>query len=169
MRIVELSAFVAAPLGGATLAALGADVIRIEPPGGGVDIDRWPVLPNGRSLYRAGLDQGKRSVTVDMRTEDGRSHAARLITAPGDGGGILLTNLPAAGWNSYDELRKLRSDLIMVAITGNRDSGTAVDYTVNAAVGFPWITGPEDHNGPVNHVLPAWDCMTGFLAATAIL
>ena len=86
LRIVELSAFVAAPLGGATLAALGADVIRIEPPGGGIDIDRWPVLPNGRSLYRAGLDQGKRSATVDMRTEDGRSIAARLITAPGEGG-----------------------------------------------------------------------------------
>jgi 2-methylfumaryl-CoA isomerase len=169
LRIVELSAFVAAPLGGATLAALGADVIRIEPPGGGIDIDRWPVLPNGRSLYRAGLDQGKRSVTLDMRTEDGRSDAARLITAPGEGGGILLTNLPVAAWNSYDELRKLRSDLIMVAITGSRDGGTAVDYTVNAAVGFPWVTGPEGHDGPVNHVLPAWDCMTGFLAATAIL
>ena len=169
LRIVELSAFVAAPLGGATLAALGADVIRIEPPGGGIDIDRWPVLPNGRSLYRAGLDQGKRSVTLDMRTEDGRSDAARLITAPGEGGGILLTNLPVAAWNSYDELRKRRSDLIMVAITGSRDGGTAVDYTVNAAVGFPWVTGPEGHDGPVNHVLPAWDCMTGFLAATAIL
>jgi 2-methylfumaryl-CoA isomerase len=169
MRIVELSAFVAAPLGGATLAALGADVIRIEQPGGGIDIDRWPVLPNGRSLYRAGLDQGKRSVTVDMRTDYGRSQAGRLITAPGEGGGILLTNLPVAEWNSYEELCKLRSDLIMVAVTGNRDSGTAVDYTVNAAVGFPWITGPEDHNGPVNHVLPAWDCMTGLLAATAIL
>jgi 2-methylfumaryl-CoA isomerase len=169
LRIVELSAFVAAPLGGATLAALGADVIRIEPPRGGIDIDRWPVLPNGRSLYRAGLDQGKRSVTLDMRTEDGRSDAARLITAPGEGGGILLTNLPVAAWNSYDELRKRRSDLIMVAITGSRDGGTAVDYTVNAAVGFPWVTGPEGHDGPVNHVLPAWDCMTGFLAATAIL
>ena len=169
LRIVELSAFVAAPLGGATLAALGADVIRIEPPGGGIDIDRWPVLPNGRSLYRAGLDQGKRSVTLDMRTDDGQGRAAGLITAPGEGGGILLTNLPVAGWNSYDELRRLRSDLIMVAITGSRDGGTAVDYTVNAAVGFPWITGPEGHDGPVNHVLPAWDCMTGFLAATAIL
>jgi 2-methylfumaryl-CoA isomerase len=169
LRIVELSVFVAAPLGGATLAALGADVIRIEPPGGGIDIDRWPVLPNGRSLYRAGLDQGKRSVTVDVRTEDGQRLAARLITAPGEGGGILLTNLPVAGWNSYDELRKLRSDLIMVVITGSRDGGTAVDYTVNAAVGFPWVTGPEGHDGPVNHVLPAWDCMTGLLAATAIL
>jgi 2-methylfumaryl-CoA isomerase len=148
LRIVELSAFVAAPLGGATLAALGADVIRIEPPGGGIDMDRWPVLPNGRSLYRAGLDQGKRSVTIDMRSEDGRSQATRLITAPGEGRGILLTNLPVAGWNSYDELRKLRSDLIMVAITGSRDGSTAVDYTVNAAVGFPWITGPQGHDGP---------------------
>jgi 2-methylfumaryl-CoA isomerase len=169
LRIVELSAFVAAPLGGATLAALGADVIRIEPPGGGIDIDRWPVLANGRSLYRAGLDQGKRSVTLDMRTEAGQTLAARLITAPGEGGGILLTNLPVAGWNSFDELRKLRSDLIMVVITGSRDGGIAVDYTVNAAVGFPWVTGPEGHDRPVNHVLPAWDCMTGLLAATAIL
>jgi 2-methylfumaryl-CoA isomerase len=92
-----------------------------------------------------------------------------LITAPGEGAGILLTNLPVAGWNSYDELRKLRPDLIMVVITGSRDGGTAVDYTVNAAVGFPFVTGPEGHVGPVNHVLPAWDCMTGFLAATAIL
>jgi 2-methylfumaryl-CoA isomerase len=169
LRIVELSAFVAAPLGGATLAALGADVIRVEPPGGGIDIDRWPILPNGRSLYRAGLDQGKRSVTIDTRTEEGRNLAARLVTAPGGGGGILLTNLAVAGWNSYDELRKLRPDLIMVAITGSRDGGTAVDYTVNAALGFPWITGPENHTGPVNQVLPAWDCMAGLLAATAIL
>jgi 2-methylfumaryl-CoA isomerase len=81
----------------------------------------------------------------------------------------VLTNLPVRGWNSYPELSKLRADLIMVVITGDRDGGTAVDYTVNAAVGFPWLTGPEDHDGPVNHVLPAWDGMTGFLAAFAIL
>lgn len=168
LRIVEMSAFIAAPLGGATLAALGADVIRVDPPGGGIDIARWP-LHNGRSLYRAGLDQGKRSVILDTRTEEGRSQAARLITAPGEGGGIFLTNLPSAAWSSYGELSKVRPDLIMVLITGSRDGGTAVDYTVNAALGFPFITGPEGHQGPVNHVLPAWDCMTGFLAATAIL
>src|SRR2546428_9104698 len=57
----------------------------------------------------------------------------------------------------------------MFVITGNRDGTAAVDYTVNAALGFPLITGPEGHDGPVNHVLPAWDAMTGFLAATAIL
>jgi len=168
LRVVELSAFVAAPLGGATLAALGADVIRVDPPGGGIDIDRWP-LHRGRSLYWAGLNQGKRSVTIDTRTEVGQRQVAGLIAAPGEGGGIVLTNLPVKGWSSYVELSKLRRDLIMVVITGDRDGGTAVDYTVNAALGFPRLTGPEDHDGPVNHVLPAWDGMTGFLAALAIL
>jgi 2-methylfumaryl-CoA isomerase len=168
LRIIELSAFVAAPLGGATLAALGADVIRVDPPGGGIDIDRWP-LHNGRSLYWAGLNQGKRSVTIDTRTEVGQRQVAGLITAPGEGGGIVLTNLPVKGWNSYESLAELRRDLIMVVITGDRDGGTAVDYTVNATLGFPWLTGPDDHDGPVNHVLPAWDGMTGYLAALAIL
>ena len=168
LRVVEISAFVAAPLGGATLAALGADVIRVDPPGGGVDIGRWP-LHRGRSLYWAGLNQGKRSVTIDTRQASGQEKVAKLICAPGEGGGIFLTNLPVSGWSSFDELKKLRGDLIMVVITGNRDGSAAVDYTVNAALGFPLITGPEDTDGPVNHVLPAWDAMTGFLAATAIL
>ena len=168
LRVVEISAFVAAPLGGATLAAMGADVIRIDPPGGGIDIGRWP-LHRGRSLYWAGLNQGKRSVTIDTRHQPGQEKVAKIITAPGDGGGAFLTNLPASGWCSYDELKKLRRDLIMVVITGNRDGSAAVDYTVNAALGFPLITGPEGHDGPVNHVLPAWDAMTGFLAAIAIL
>jgi 2-methylfumaryl-CoA isomerase len=168
LRVVELSAFVAAPLGGATLAGLGADVIRVDPPGGGIDIDRWP-MHRGGSLYWSGLNQGKRSVTIDTRTEAGQRQVAGLIAAPGDGGGIVLTNLPVKGWSSYAELSKLRRDLIMVVITGDRDGGTAVDYTVNAALGFPWLTGPEDHESPVNHVLPAWDGMTGFLAAAAIL
>jgi 2-methylfumaryl-CoA isomerase len=168
LRVVEISAFIAAPLGGATLAALGADVIRVDPPGGGIDIGRWP-LHRGRSLYWAGLNLGKRSVTIDTHSDEGRHQVAKLITAPGEGGGILLTNLSVSGWNSYEQLSKLRQDLIMVRITGNRDGSQAVDYTVNAAVGFPGITGPEGHDGPVNHVLPAWDAMTGFLAATAIL
>jgi 2-methylfumaryl-CoA isomerase len=168
LRIVEMSAFIAAPLGGACLASLGADVIRIDPPGGGIDIGRWP-LHQGRSLYWAGLNQGKRSVTIDFKTEAGKRQAARLITAPGAGGAIFLTNLPTAKWNSYEELSRLRDDLIMVLITGSRRGATAVDYTVNAELGFPYVTGPEGHAGPVNHVLPAWDAMTGFLAATAIL
>src|SRR5258708_36685849 len=162
LRVVEISAFIDAPLGGATLAALGADVIRVDPPGGGVDIGRWP-LHRGRSLYWAGLNQGKRSVTIDMRQAPGQEKVAGLICAPGEGGGIFLTNLPVSGWSSYDELKKLRGDLIMVVISGNRDGTAAVDYTVNAALGFPFITGPEDAEAPANHVLPPWHAMPGCL------
>jgi len=68
MRVVEGSAFVAAPLGGMTLAQLGADVIRFDPIGGGLDVDRWPVTATGHSLFWAGLNKGKRSIAVDIRS-----------------------------------------------------------------------------------------------------
>ncbi len=168
LRVVELSAFVAAPLAGMTLAALGADVIRIDRPEGGLDFHRWPVTRDGQSLYWTGLNKGKRSVAIDLTTPRGRDLATRLICAPGAGAGIVLTNL-AGGWMSYQALSAQRADLIMVSILGNPDGSSAVDYTVNAATGFPFLTGPEDWDAPVNHVLPAWDGMTGFLAATGIL
>ena len=168
LRVVELGAFIAGPFGGVALASLGAEVIRVDPPGGGIDINRGPRF-RGRSLYWAGINQGKRSVTVDTRTEEGRRQVVRLITAPGEGGGIVLTNLPVAEWNSYDELRKQRPDVIMVVITGQQGGASAVDYTVSAGLGFPWITGPEGYAHPVNHVLPAFDVMTGYCAAMAIV
>lgn len=168
LRIVEVSAFVAAPMAGATLASMGAEVLRVEQIGGGIDARRWP-LHQGRSLYRQGLDRGKRSLTVDLRSPRGQQLVTDLIRRGGEGGGILLTNLPARGWMAYERLAAERPDLVMVAITGAAGGGSAVDYTVNAGVGFPWVTGPEDAAGPVNHVLPAWDVTTAMLAATALL
>jgi len=164
LRVVELSAFVAAPLGGATLAALGADVIRVDPLGGGLDIHRWP-LHEGRSLYWDGLNRGKRSVTLDLRSERGAAIAALLAADAG----TVLTNLPEREPLAYRRLRERRSDLVMLSISGRADGGAAVDYTVNAGIGFPWITGPEGYDRPVNHVLPAWDVATGFLAAAGLL
>lgn len=170
LRVMELSAFVAAPIGGATLAAMGAEVIRVDPLGGGIDAGRWP-LHNGQSLYWSGLNQGKRSVTLDLHSERGREILIQLVTGrAGDAeGGILLTNLGVPNWMGYQRLVDRRPDMIMVLITGNPDGSTAVDYTINAALGYPDVTGPSDHDGPVNHVLPAWDALTGYLSATAIL
>jgi 2-methylfumaryl-CoA isomerase len=168
LRVVEHSAYVAAPLAGTTLASLGADVIRIEQRGGGIDAMRWPVH-DGRSLYRAGLDQGKRLVGLDLRSDRGQQIASKLIASGGAGGGILLTNLGTKGWMAFESLVRLRPDLIMVQITGWPDGRPAVDYTVNAALGFPLVTGPASWEGPVNHVLPAWDVATGLSAALAIL
>jgi 2-methylfumaryl-CoA isomerase len=169
LRVIEGSAFVAAPLGGMTLAQLGADVIRFDQIGGGIDYNRWPLAPSGGSLFWAGLNKGKRSIQIDLHSPQGRELVAALIGSPGPGGGILLTNFPARGWLAYDALRERRADLIMCALSGNPDGSSEVDYTVNPATGFPWATGPRDLAGPLNSVLPAWDAIMGGLAATGIL
>ncbi len=169
MRVIEASAFIAAPFGGMTLAQMGADVIRIDPIGGGLDINRWPVTRDGASLYWAGLNKGKRSVTIDLRSPEGRELAQALATAPGPQAGILLTNLPTRGWLDPASLRARRSDLIMASVIGNRDGTAALDYTVNVAVGFPMVTGPVEHSGPVNHVMPVWDLVAGYALVSGIL
>jgi 2-methylfumaryl-CoA isomerase len=169
LRVVEGSAFVAAPLGGMTLAQLGADVIRFDPIGGGLDHGRWPVTSQGASLFWAGLNKGKRSIQVDLGSGEGREIVSALITAPGPEAGLFLTNFPARGFLDYQRLATRRPDLIMVNIVGNHDGSSAVDYTVNPATGFAWGTGPRDLAVPFNHLLPAWDAITGALAATGLL
>ena len=59
LRVIEGSAFIAAPSAGMTLAQMGAEVIRFDPLGGGLDYRRWPVTANGESIYWAGLNKGK--------------------------------------------------------------------------------------------------------------
>jgi len=169
LRIVEGSAFIAAPMCGMTLAQLGADVIRFDNIQGGVDYHRWPVNPDNHSFYWADLNKGKRSFAVDLKSERGRELVTALITVEGPEGGIFSTNLPAKGWLSYASLKSHREDLIQLAIIGDRHGGTALDYTVNAKVGFPNITGPDDDDRPVNHVLPAWDNIAAYMAALSIL
>jgi len=165
LRVVEISSFVAAPLGGLTLAQLGADVIRIDPLGGAADVGRWPLAPSGTSLLWTGMNKAKRSVAIDFRSEAGRDVATRLITRAG----IVLTNAVGQEWLSHGALVPHRADLIHLQIEGHHDGSAAVDYTVNAEIGFPLITGPADHAGPVSHVLPAWDVACGLYAAVGLL
>lgn len=169
LRVVEGTAFVAAPSGGMTLAQLGADVIRFDPIGGSLDIGRWPLTRDGKSLCWAGLNKGKRSICVNFRDPRGQELLTRLICSPGEEAGIFSTNFPARGWLSYDALKAHRADLIMVNLTGRRDGGSEVDYTVNPQIGFPMLTGPPGSQEPVNHVLPAWDFITGQMIALGIL
>ncbi|TPE53584.1 CoA transferase [Amaricoccus solimangrovi] len=169
LRVVESSAFVAVPSAGMTLAQMGADVIRIDLPGGGMDAARWPVTPDGRSLFWAGMNKGKRSVAIDVADPRGRELAAELICAPGPDAGCFITNLPARGEMSFASLRERREDVIMVSLKGTRDGGPAVDYSVNPALGFPMATGPEGSADPVAHVLPAWDLIAGQMVALGLL
>ena len=169
LRVVEGSAFVAAPLGGMTLAQLGAEVIRFDAIGGGLDYQRWPVTEEGVSLFWAGLNKGKKSIQVDLRSEAGREIITQLITQPGPANGIILSNFPESSWLSYERLRQERDDLIYVNIIGNPDASTAVDYTVNPSSGFAMATGPIGSNMPTNPALPARDTATGLTAALGLL
>ncbi len=169
LRVVEVSAFVAAPSAGLALAQMGAEVIRIDDIRGGLDYRRWPVTGDDTSLFWQGLNKNKRSVAIDIRKPQGRELARSIICASGEDAGILLTNFPPRGWLDYESLREARKDLIQLTVMGNRHGGSAVDYTVNPAMGVPMFTGPEEHAGPVNSVIPAWDCITGQMAVSGLL
>jgi len=169
MRVVEGSAFVAVPLAGMTLAQLGAEVIRFDRIGGGLDAGRWPLAPSGQSLFWAGLNKGKKSIAVDVRRPEGRELVTRIVTAPGEDAGLFLTNLRVRGWMDYETLHQHRDDLVMVTLTGDRHGRPQVDYTVNPALGIPAMTGPVGSDAPVAHAMPAWDVAAGHLVVSSLL
>ncbi|OZE24515.1 2-methylfumaryl-CoA isomerase [Rhodococcus sp. 05-2254-6] len=168
VRVIEASSFVAGPSAGLALSQLGADVIRVDPPAGGSDAGRWPLSRTGSSLFWANLNRGKRSVTIDHRTPEGRELLVGLVTAPGPGSGILVDNMVGRSRIRYEQLAEHRADAIHVHIEGRRGGLPAVDYSINAEIGVPMMTGPSHSVGPVNHVLPAWDLVTGMIAATSV-
>ncbi len=170
LRIVEAASFIAAPSCGLHCAQLGAEVIRIDAIGGGPDRNRWPQAADGESLYWQGLNKGKKSVALDLRQPEGRELAQRIATAAGDGAGLFVTNFPADGFLSHERLAALRPDIITLRIMGWHDGTPAVDYTVNAAMGIPLMTGPAVLGDvPVNSVLPTWDLMAGAYGAFSLL
>jgi 2-methylfumaryl-CoA isomerase len=163
ISLIEVSSFVASPTAGLYLAQMGAEVIRVDQLGGGQDFRRWPVTDKNDSLSWENINRAKKSVALDLTSKDGRALLTDLIVKTG----ILVTNLPATGFLAHDRLAALRPDLITVRIMGWPDGAVALDYTANAVVGYPALTGLGDD--PVNHVLPAWDLLTGAYAAFALL
>ena len=164
LRIIEVSSFVAAPLAGMTLGSLGAEVIRVDPIGGAADYHRWPITEDGESIYWANLNQGKRSLAANFRDPEATALIRDLILEAG----IVVTNAAGRDWLDYDKLAQSRPDLIHVQVLGRADGRGALDYTVNAAMGFPLVTGPTALGTPVNHVLPAWDVACGLYAALSV-
>jgi 2-methylfumaryl-CoA isomerase len=169
LRVVEGSAFVAAPTCGLYLAQYGAEVIRFDNIGGGPDFRRWPLAANGASLYWEGLNKAKKSVALDLTRPEGREVAQALATAPGEDAGLFVTNFPVDGFLSYETLARRRADLVCVRVMGWADGAQGMDYTINAALGLPQMTGPKDDPRPVNHVLAAWDLLTGAYCAFSLV
>lgn len=143
VSVVESSAFVPAPLAGLALAQFGADVIRIDAIGGGIDYRRAPrVSTNGRSLFWTSLNAGKRSVAIDFRRPEARELVQELVCRTGN----LLTNR-AASWLTHSILMKRRPDLITCLIEGNPDGSSVMECTLSSATGFPCLLGRMQANG----------------------
>lgn len=173
LSIVEASSFVASPTAGLYCAQLGAEVIRVDHKAGGLDYDRYMLTTGGRSLSWENLNRAKKSVALDLHSGEGRELLVALVASTG----TLITNLPEKSFLSHDAIAATRPDLVSVRIMGWHDGRQAMDFTVNAATGYPLMTGPEEWPGgdhaaqppPVNHVLPAWDFLTGAYCAFALL
>lgn len=165
LTVVEVSSFVASPSAGLYLAQMGAEVIRVDQIGGGQDFKRWPLTEDQDSLSWENINRAKRSVALDLTSPEGRELLIDLIRKVG----ALVTNLPASGFLAHDKIAKCCPELVTVRVMGWPDGSIALDYTANAAVGYPALTGHVDDERPVNHVLPAWDLLTGAYAAFALL
>src|SRR5580698_7978986 len=163
IRIIEASSFVASPMAGLYCAQLGAEVIRVDQIGGGPDFRCWPVTAGNDSLYWENLNRAKKSLALDLGRPEGRELLQSLVRATGQ----FITNFPVKGFLSHAVLAEGRPDLITVRIMGWADGSPALDYTVNNSVGYPMMTGPGPE--PVNHVLPAWDLLSGAYGAFALL
>jgi 2-methylfumaryl-CoA isomerase len=163
LSVIEASSFVASPTAGLYCAQFGADVIRVDQIGGGPDFRRWPVTAGNDSLYWENLNRGKKSVALDLGRPEGRELLQELVRATGQ----LITNFPADGFLSHAKLAEGCPGLVTIRVMGWADGSPALDYTVNNAVGYPLMTGAGPD--PVNHVLPAWDLLSGAYAAFSLL
>ena len=173
LSIIEASSFVASPTAGLYCAQLGAEVIRVDHKAGGLDYDRYMLTEQGRSLSWENLNRAKKSVALDLRSGEGRE----LLVALSANTGNLITNLPEKSFLGHDAIAAKQPEsapeLVSVRIMGWHDGRQAMDFTVNAASGYPLMCGPEDWDmataPPVNQVLPAWDFITGAYCAFALL
>lgn len=169
LSIIEVSSFVASPTAGLYCAQMGAEVIRVDQIGGGLDYDRYCLTKEGRSLSWENLNRAKKSVAVNMRTAEGRELVQELARRTGQ----LITNVPEQSFLSHQVLKEGREDMITVRIMGWGDGRQAMDFTVNAASGYPLMTGPAEWDlataPPINQPLPAWDFITGAYTAFALL
>ncbi|MFF6989250.1 CoA transferase [Streptomyces sp. NPDC010273] len=164
IRILEVGHMLAGPYATMMLADLGAEVTKIEPPGG--DISRQV-----SDAYFASLNRGKRSIRLDLTTDQGQARLGQLVAHVH----ALLVNLKPSAIHrlglTYDVLRKWNDRIVCVALTGyGLEAGDepAFDYVVQAATGVAALTGDPD----APPTLPGYssaDNSSGLTAALGLL
>ncbi|KKX29288.1 CaiB/BaiF CoA-transferase family protein [Rhizobium sp. LC145] len=179
IRVIELARVLAGPWAGQILADMGADVIKVEHPEGGDDTRTWgPPFVEGKdgenlsAAYYHATNRGKRSIAIDLKTEEGQQTVRRL-TATAD---VLIENFKLGGLVKYgldyESLRKINPKLVYCSITGFGQNGpyanlAGYDYIVQGMSGFMSITGEPDGQ-PMKAGVAIADIFTGIYAVTAI-
>lgn len=169
LSLIEVSSFVASPTVGLYCAQMGAEVIRVDHKAGGLDYNRYMLTSEGRSLSWENLNRAKKSVALDLQSGEGRELCVELAANVGQ----CVTNLPEKSFLAHAAMQAKRADMVSLRVMGWHDGRQAMDFTVNAAAGYPLMCGPADWDPadapPVNQVLPAWDFITGAYGAFALL
>ncbi len=173
IRVVDLSTFQAAPFCCQVLADFGADVIRVEPPGGAVDRELGPFNQNGENLGVATYNRNKRGLTLNLRAKKGREIFDRLLRESD----VLVNNLTPRAIRSlklsYETLSKINPRLIYASVTAFGNSGPyserpGFDTLAQAISGHMSITGFPD-NPPTKAGSSYADYGSGLYAAIGIL
>lgn len=123
VKVIELGQLIAGPFAGKTLAEFGADVIKVEPVGTGDPLRKWRMLRNGTSVWWEVQSRNKRSVELDLRSEEGQS-AVRALACEAD---VLIENFKPGtleGWGlGWEALHALNPRLVMLRISGYGQTG----------------------------------------------
>jgi len=149
IRVIDIGTFQAAPFCCQILADFGAEVIRVEPPGGGIDRELGPFTRDGENFAVAMYGRNKKGITLNLRSEKGEELLADLVKQSD----VLVTNLTRRAVMALDityvSLSKINPGLIYAAITGFGQSGPyaerpGFDPIFQAIVGHMYITGFKD-------------------------
>ena len=149
VKVIELGGFIAGPYAASLFAQFGADVIKVEPPGEGDPLRRWRKLHNGTSLWWYSLSRNKKSITLNLKSEEGR-RILRLLLEKAD---VLVENFRPGtleGWGlGWEELSRLNPGLVVVRISGYGQTGPYRDRPGFGAIaeavgGLRYITGYPD-------------------------
>ncbi|MGX1900685.1 CaiB/BaiF CoA transferase family protein [Thermolongibacillus altinsuensis] len=173
IRILDMTRVLAGPYSTMILGDLGADVIKVEAPGGSDDTRFWgPPFQNGVSAYYISANRNKRSITVNLKTEEGKEVIRRLAKTVD----VVIHNFKTGTMEKlgldYNALSSLNPQLIYCSITGFGETGPyrhlpGYDYIIQAMSGWMSITGTES-SGPLKVGVAITDVFTGLYAAIAV-
>jgi formyl-CoA transferase/succinyl-CoA--D-citramalate CoA-transferase len=174
LRVLELGAFIAGPFAGQLLGDLGADVIKIEPPGGGDIMRRYGVrIDDGRNLWWPTIARNKRSVAIDLRDARGQA-AVRAIAAQCD---VVLENFrpgTLAKWGmTYEELAAANPGVVLVHVSGFGQTGPRASEpgfgSIGEAMGGIRHTTGEPDRSPARTGISIGDSLASLFAVIGTL